>query len=242
MDDEPITRMDLTETLTELGFAVVGSAGDGFDAIELCRLHRPDVVLMDVRMPVFDGLDAAETIVGEELAQCVVLVTAVSDRELIERANQIGVTGYLVKPVEERLLLPTIEVALAQSGRVRALKRELTASREQMEQQKLIERAKSLLAQQKGISESEAYVQLRQMSMDKRCSIAALSKAVVGASAQRETVNRAKELLMKTRGCSESEAYRWLKTTAEQRGLPILRLSREVLATGGRGSGDGNDA
>lgn len=239
MDDEPITRMDLTETMTELGFAVLGSAGDGFDAIELCRRERPDVVLMDVRMPVFDGLDAAETIVGEDLAQCVVLVTAFNDRELIERANQIGITGYLVKPIEERLLLPTIEVALAQSGRIRALKQELANSREQMEQQKLIERAKSLLAEQKGITESEAYAQLRQMSMDKRCSLAALAKAVVGANAQRETVNRAKVLLMKTRGCSESEAYRWLKATAEQRGVPLLRLSREVLAGGGTG-GDSN--
>ncbi|MEG2074767.1 MAG: response regulator, partial [Angelakisella sp.] len=115
VDDEPITRMDLSDMLREQGFSVVGEASDGFDAIELCRSLSPDVVLMDIRMPVFDGLSASETILSEELAGCVVLLTAFSSKELVERANQIGVTGYLVKPVEERLLLPTIEVALAQS-------------------------------------------------------------------------------------------------------------------------------
>ena len=230
VDDEPITRMDLGEMLTEQGFQVLGSVGDGFDAIELCRKVNPDVVMMDVRMPVFDGLTAAETILNEKLAQCVVLVTAMSDRDLIERANQIGVTGYLVKPVEERLLLPTVEVALAQSRRIQALQAQLSESREQVEQAKLIERAKAILAAQRSISEAEAYAQLRRMSMDKRCSIASLAQAVVKGNSQREVIARAKELLIHQKGLSEAEAYRWMKQKAEQRGITQLQLARELLA------------
>ncbi|MEG1777444.1 MAG: response regulator, partial [Angelakisella sp.] len=169
VDDEPITRMDLSDMLREQGFSVVGEASDGFDAIELCRSLSPDVVLMDIRMPVFDGLSASETILSEELAGCVVLLTAFSSKELVERANQIGVTGYLVKPVEERLLLPTIEVALAQSLRLRTMREENRTILRQMEESKLVERAKIIIAKEKGISESEAYSELRQLSMNKRC-------------------------------------------------------------------------
>ena len=97
VDDEPITRLDLVQMLEEMGFEVAGDAADGFDAIELCRLHHPDVVLMDIKMPVFDGLTASETIISEDLGGCVVLLTAFRDRELIDRASAIGVTGYLVK-------------------------------------------------------------------------------------------------------------------------------------------------
>ena len=104
VDDEPITRMDLSDMLRELGFTVAGEAADGFDAIELCRSLRPDVVLMDVRMPVFDGLTATETILEEDLAGCVILLTAFSDREIIDRASRAGVTGYLVKPIDQKSL------------------------------------------------------------------------------------------------------------------------------------------
>ena len=124
VDDEPITRMDLRGMLGDLGFEVAGEAGDGFDAVEVCRRLQPDVVLMDVKMPVFDGINAAETILQQDLAGCVVLLTAYGDREIIDRASAAGVTGYIVKPVEERLLLPTIEVALAQSQRLRQSREE----------------------------------------------------------------------------------------------------------------------
>ena len=114
LDDEPLTRMDLRDMLTEQGFDVVGEAADGFDAVELCREKHPDVVLMDVlcrekhpdvvlmdvKMPVFDGLTASETILTENLADCVVLLTAFSDGGIVECAGQAGVTGYLVKPID----------------------------------------------------------------------------------------------------------------------------------------------
>ena len=151
VDDEPITRMDLAEMLAELDFTVLGEAGDGFDAIELCRARRPDVVLMDVKMPVFDGLTAAETIVADDLAECVVLLTAFGHGDIVERANRIGVTGYLVKPIEQRMLLPTIEVALAQSRRLRQSRREAEQARRQVEESKVIARAQGLLAKEMGV-------------------------------------------------------------------------------------------
>lgn len=231
VDDEPITRMDLAGMLTEQGFTVVGSAADGFDAIELCRTLKPDVVLMDIKMPIFDGLSASETIIREEIAGCVVLLTAYSGRELIERANQVGVTGYLVKPVEERLLLPTIEVALAQSIRLRVLRQEARTAQRQLEESKYIERAKEIIAKENSITEGEAYRQLRQMSMDKRCPVGTLAKAVVENHSQKELVDRAKALLMKCESLSESGAYKRLQGLAKTHGVTVEQAAQEVLAS-----------
>lgn len=229
VDDEPITRMDLSQMLEEMDFLVVGQAADGFDAIELCRCHRPDVVLMDIKMPVFDGMTASETIIAEDLCGCVVLLTAFRDRELIDRAGRIGVTGYLVKPVEERLLLPTLEVAMAQAARLREARREAGEMKRRMEEQKVIDRAKALLAQKEGIPEGEAYRRLQKLSMEKRCSLASICQAVVTQQGGREAVNRAKERLMKDRGLSEPEAYRELSRLAREKEIPLEEAARALL-------------
>ncbi len=178
-DDEPIVRMDLSSMLRELGYEIAGEAGDGFDALEMCRACRPDVVLMDVRMPVFDGLTAAERILREDVCRCVVLLTAFNDPELIARAAEIGVAGYLVKPVEQRLLRPTIEVALAQSRRLSESREETEAARQKVEDVKLVAQAQTILAEQDGISESEAYQVLRRLSMHKRKPMAVLAQAII---------------------------------------------------------------
>lgn len=233
VDDEPITRLDLSQMLEEMGFTLVGEAADGFDAIELCRRHHPDVVLMDIKMPVFDGMTASETIISEDLCGCVVMLTAFQDRELIDRASRIGVTGYLVKPVEERLLLPTLEVALAQAARLRQAKQEAGEMKRRMEEQKLVGRAKALLAKKENIPEGEAYRRLQQLAMEKRTPLASLCRAVVAQQSGRETVNRAKERLMKEQSLTEPEAYRELARLAREKGLPMEDAARELLERGG---------
>lgn len=182
VDDEPITRMDIAGMLEDLGYEIAGEASDGFDAVELCRKTSPDLVLMDVKMPVFDGLSAAERILSAHLAGCVVLLTAFNDTEIIESAKRIGVTGYLVKPVEQRLLRPTIEMALTQAQRLRESERETEAAKKQLADSKVIARAQAVLAKREHITESEAYTLLRKLSMDKRISMAALAEAVIGPS------------------------------------------------------------
>ena len=179
VDDEPITRMDLRGMLGDLGFEVAGEAGDGFDAVEVCRRLQPDVVLMDVKMPVFDGINAAETILQQDLAGCVVLLTAYGDREIIDRASAAGVTGYIVKPVEERLLLPTIEVALAQGQRLRQSPEETRRAVDRLNASKLIQRAQAVLARDQQVPESRAYQMLRRMSMDKRVPMAELARSIL---------------------------------------------------------------
>lgn len=229
VDDEPITRMDLAEMLAELDFTVLGEAGDGFDAIELCRARRPDVVLMDVKMPVFDGLTAAETIVADDLAECVVLLTAFGQRDIVERANRIGVTGYLVKPIEQRMLLPTIEVALAQSRRLRQSRREAEQARRQVEESKVIARAQGLLAKEMSISETQAYQELRRMAMDKRTTIAALATAFVERRTRRQEVDQAKSLLQRRRRMSESSAYKYVVREARQRNCSMEEAARRII-------------
>jgi AmiR/NasT family two-component response regulator len=207
VDDEPITRMDLVGMLSELGFEVVGEASDGFDAIEVCRVEKPDIVLMDVKMPIFDGLSASETILQEELATCVVLLTAYCDKEIIWRANQIGVTGYLTKPIDARSILPTLEVAYAQSVRLAEQKKQTQKMKEQMQESRQIFRAQKYLAKTQGCSETEAYQKMRKTAMDKRMSIAALAERILEQAARTDEVSLVKAYLMKTRGLREDRAY-----------------------------------
>ena len=156
-DDEPIIRIDLCQLLEELGHQVVGQAADGFDALECCRRSRPDLAILDIRMPVFDGLSAAQSILEEGAAGGVILLTAFLDDELISRATAIGVSGYLVKPIERRMLQPTLQVALAQNRRLAQARQEIEATEEKLAQAKVVDRAKAVLAAREGISEAEAY-------------------------------------------------------------------------------------
>lgn len=178
-EDEPITRMDICAMLEDSGFSIAGEASDGFDAIELCRRTKPDIVLMDAKMPVFDGLSAAETICREELAGCVVMLTAFSDEEIVTRAAEAGVTGYLVKPIDRSKLLPTIEVAYAQSERLRKLKRENEKVQKSLREDKEIHKAQKLLAERQHCSDTEAYEKMRKLAMDKRVTLYTIARAVL---------------------------------------------------------------
>ena len=179
-EDEPITRMDICAMLEDLGFSVAGEASDGFDALELCRRTRPDVILMDVKMPIFDGLAAAETICREDLAGCVVMLTAFSDEEIVARAAKAGVTGYLVKPIDRSKLLPTIEVAYEQSCRLRESRQAAEEAQKKLKEDRVIHKAQRVFAQQQHCTDTEAYEKMRKLAMNKRITLYTIACAILG--------------------------------------------------------------
>jgi len=166
-DDESLIRMNLKETLVGLGYLVVGEAGDGVSAITLARQLRPDLVVMDIKMPKLDGIQAAEVLTHERIAP-VLLLTAYSDRELVDRARDAGVVAYLVKPFREQDLLPAIEIAMARFAELRALDKQLGDLQEAMETRKIVERAKGILMETQGLTEPEAFRRIQQLSMNTR--------------------------------------------------------------------------
>lgn len=179
VDDEPITRLDIRDILTEADFEVCGEAADGFEAIEVCRRENPDLVLMDIQMPVLDGLKAAKKIAQDKLATSIVFLTAYSDRENTEKAKKMGATGYLVKPIDEKSLVPTLEVAIAKGRQTKDLEYEIELLRTKLEERKIIERAKGVLAQTMEITEEEAYRHLRKLSMDKRAKMSEIAELIM---------------------------------------------------------------
>lgn len=233
VDDEPIIRLDLCQMLEELDFQVVAEGADGFDAVEFCQQKHPDIVLLDLEMPIFDGMAAAETILTEELADCVVICTAFADEEFIRKAGNIGVSGYLVKPVEQRNLGPTLEIALAQSRRVSNYKEEAKEAERKIEENKIIERAKGRLAKEKDISELDAYREMQKTAMEKRVTLIAIAKAVLNQGAKQDEVMQAKKLLMRQKGLSEPEAYKFLSKVAARQKISIKEVATKVLDRGG---------
>jgi len=177
-EDEALIRMDLREMLGEEGYDVCGEAGDGATAVRLARELRPDVVLMDVKMPVLDGISAAEQVVSERIS-AVVMLTAFSQRDLVERARQAGAMAYLVKPFQQKDLAPSIEMAASRFTELVSLEREVADLGGRLEARKLLDRAKGILQAERGLSEPEAFGWIRRMSMDTRQSMRAVAAAVV---------------------------------------------------------------
>ena len=170
-DDEPITRMDIKEILTEKGYEVIGEVGDGFDAVEICKAQKPDLVLMDIKMPLLDGLSAARIMTEEGVDAAVVLLTAYSEREFIDSAKDIGVSGYLVKPIDEKSLIPSIELAVARNKEMRKRRRDIEKVSERLENRSIIEKAKGRIMERDGITEQEAYDFIRKLSLTKGMSM-----------------------------------------------------------------------
>jgi response regulator NasT len=177
-DDESLIRLDLREMLTHLGYDVIGEAGDGQTAIELALKLRPDLVVMDIKMPDVDGITAAESLTRERVAP-VVLLTAYSDQPLVERAKEAGVVGYVVKPFREAELMPVIELSLARFEEFRALETEVGGLKEALESRKVVERAKGVLMEVHGLRESEAFHRIRKTSMDARKSMKEVAEAIL---------------------------------------------------------------
>lgn len=177
-DDESLIRMDLQEMLRNLGYLVVGEAGDGITALKLARELKPDLVIMDIRMPGMDGIDAAKVLTEEKIAP-VVLLTAYSQKELVDRAKEAGVVGYLVKPFKESDLTPAIEIALARFDEFSQMTQEVDDLQHALETRKLVDRAKGILMDTKGLTESEAFRAIQKMSMDNRRPMKAVAEAII---------------------------------------------------------------
>jgi response regulator NasT len=177
-DDESVIRMDLKEMLAGLGYLVVGEAGDGESAVNLARELKPDLVIMDIKMPGTDGIQAAQILTEERIAP-VLLLTAFSQTELIDGAKQAGVVGYIVKPFREGELVPAIEVAMARFREFRELETEMGDLRETLETRKLIERAKGILMDSQGLKEADAFRKIQKLSMNSRKSMKEVAEAIV---------------------------------------------------------------
>ena len=178
-DDEPITRMDIKEILENAGYDVVEEAADGFDAVEACKKHHPDLILMDVKMPLLDGLSAAQIISDEQLADTVIMLTAYSESGFVEEAKNVGVAGYLVKPIDEKSLVPSIELAVARSRDLKKLRRDIEKVSERLENRGIIEKAKGQVMASEGMTEQEAYDYIRKLSLTKGMSMRRVAEIIL---------------------------------------------------------------
>jgi two-component system, response regulator PdtaR len=177
-EDEALIRLDLVEMLTEAGYEVVGQAGDGEAAIEITEKEKPDLVVMDVKMPKLDGISAAERIANQRIAP-VVILTAFSQRDLVERARDAGAMAYLTKPFTIDDLMPAIELAVSRFQEIKQLDAEVTDLQEQLKARKMIEKAKGILMKNLSITEPEAFKWMQKTAMDKRRSMTDVAQLVM---------------------------------------------------------------
>ncbi len=181
-DDEPITKMDLNELLQEAGYEVVGEASDGFDAVEICRQTHPNLILLDIKMPLLDGLSAAKIIHEENLAETIIMMTAYSEREFIEQAKECGVGGYLVKPIDEKSLIPNIEVVVNRSQEIGKLRKDIEKANVRLESRVLVEKAKGHIMQKQNLTEQNAYDYIRKLSQTKHLSMKRVAEMILARS------------------------------------------------------------
>jgi response regulator NasT len=180
-DDESIIRLDLRETLKAMGHEVIAEAGDGKRAVELARQLKPDLIILDIKMPEMDGIDAAKTIAEEKIAP-VVLLTAYSQVDLVERAQEAGVFGYVVKPFKESDLLPAIGIATARFREYMEISDQAASLKDALEARKSVERAKGILMQKHSLTEQEAFRRIQVQSMNTRRSMREIAEAIIIAS------------------------------------------------------------
>lgn len=179
VDDEPITRMDTREILEANGYDVVGEASDGFEAIEVCKKYNPSLVLMDIDMPLLDGIKASKVLTKEKLVGGVILLTAFEDKKYIEMAKEVGAFGYMIKPVNEKVFIPTVEMCLSKAEEFDELKKDYDKINNKLNDRKLIEKAKGILVKQLNSNENDAYKRIRKLSMDRRTTMAEIAKIII---------------------------------------------------------------
>ncbi|MEU6815080.1 response regulator [Streptomyces sp. NPDC046860] len=188
-EDEALIRLDLKEMLEEEGYTVVGEAGDGEQAVELAREHKPDLVILDVKMPKMDGISAAEKIAEESIAP-VLMLTAFSQRDLVERARDAGAMAYLVKPFSKTDVVPAIEMAVSRFTELKQLEQEVADLSQRLETRKLVDRAKSILQTEYGLSEPAAFRWIQKTSMDRRLSMQQVADAVISDDQEKKSAKK----------------------------------------------------
>ncbi|MBO3387884.1 response regulator [Clostridium perfringens] len=179
VDDEPITRMDTREILEANGYDVVGEASDGFEAIEVCKKYNPSLVLMDIDIPLLDGIKASKVLTKEKLVGGIILLTAFEDKKYIEMAKEVGAFGYMIKPVNEKVFIPTVEMCLSKAEEFDELKKDYDKINNKLNDRKLIETAKGILVKQLNSNENDAYNRIRKLSMDRRTTMAEIAKIII---------------------------------------------------------------
>ena len=229
VDDEPIVRKDICLILEKNGYEVVAQASDGLEAISCCREHRPSAVIMDMRMPLMDGACAAEIIVKEDLCSCILMLTAYSDRESVTKAKLAGVVHYLVKPIRAKTLIPALEIALEVSKTMTTMRRSVAEMETKLAEQLYVEQAKGILARQRGISETEAYAEIRKMSMERRMRVADLAHLIVDSNSEKKTIDAAKSILIWKLDVTEAEAYKIIKQYGTKNKTSMLEAAHYFM-------------
>ena len=183
-EDESLIRIDVVETLRDNGFEVIAEAADGEKAVALAEELKPDLVVMDVKMPLMDGISAAEILTKRKIAP-VVLLTAFSQRELVERASEAGALAYVVKPFTPNDLIPAIDIALGRYAQIQALEEEVADMAERLETRKVLDRAKGILNNTMGLTEPEAFRWIQKASMDRRLTMKEVAQTVIDQLAEK---------------------------------------------------------
>lgn len=178
-DREALTRKDIRTLLVKKGYEIVGEAADGFDAVELCRRTKPNIILIDAKLPLLDGTLVAKIIREEELSDAIILLTAYTDEAIVENAKEHGVSVFLTKPIEPKLLLANVEIAAARGRERVSMRRNMAETEKKLEERKLIERAKAKLMEVNGLSDQEAYAYIRNMSKTKNVAMRRVAELVL---------------------------------------------------------------
>jgi AmiR/NasT family two-component response regulator len=179
VDDDPLIRADIKDMLLDRGYNIIGEASDGFEAVEECKKHSPDLVILDIDMPILDGIKAGKIINKENLAGGILLLTSFEGDEYIEKAKSIGAFGYIVKPPNEKIIIPTIEMCLSKVEEFEKMKKNLDDINSKLTERKIIEKAKGILIKEYSITEEDAYSRIRKLSMDKRTTMVEISKTII---------------------------------------------------------------